>query len=111
VRKLCVQCRRPGYADDGERNLLGAPASEKLTLYYPQGCDACGHTGYRGRTGIYELMVVNDEIRHLIHDSQGEQALRKAAREYGMRSLREDGIAKVMAGETSLEEVLRVAQG
>jgi general secretion pathway protein E len=110
VRKLCLQCRRPGEADEGERQLLDITKGGPLILYYPQGCEYCGHTGYRNRTGIYELMVVNDDIRHLIHDSQGEQALRKTARQYGMRSLREDGVAKVIAGETSLEEVLRVAQ-
>ena len=79
-------------------------------VYKSMGCDNCAHTGYRGRTGIYELMVINDEIRHLIHDSRGEQSLRKAALETGMRSLRDDGIAKVITGETSLEEVLRVSR-
>jgi len=110
VRKLCPSCREPRTADEGEHELLGLPADEPATIYHPSGCDACGHTGYRGRTGIYELMTVTDAIRHQIHESQGEQALRRVAREGGMRTLREDGIAKVLAGETSLEEVLRVSQ-
>lgn len=110
VRKLCPQCRVAREADEGEHALLGLPADEPATLYHPDGCDACGHTGYRGRTGIFELLTVTEDIRRLIHDSQGEQALRRAAREGGMRTLREDGIAKVLAGETSLEEVLRVSQ-
>jgi general secretion pathway protein E len=111
VRKLCITCRQTHQADAGEHQLLGVPAQTPLTIYYPKGCEACSFTGYRGRTGIYELMTITDPIRHLIHDNRGEQALRKAARDNGMRSLREDGIAKVLAGETSLEEVLRVTQG
>jgi general secretion pathway protein E len=110
VRKLCPACREPRAADEGELDLLGMAHDTEAILYHPTGCDACGHTGYRGRTGIYELMVVSEEIRHLIHDGHGEQALRRTARNEGMRTLREHGIAKVLAGETSLEEVLRVSQ-
>jgi general secretion pathway protein E len=109
VRKLCLECREQHQADEGECNLLGMK-QDSITIYYPKGCEKCAYTGYRGRTGIYELMPVNDQIQHLIHDCEGEQSLRKAAREGGMRSLREDGIAKVLAGITSLEEVLRVTQ-
>ena len=109
VRKLCVDCREAHGPDEGERQLLGNP-SAPVTIHYARGCEACSYTGYRGRTGIYELLIIDDEIRHLIHDNHGEQALRKLAREHGMRSLREDGIAKVLSGETSLEEVLRVTQ-
>jgi general secretion pathway protein E len=110
VRKLCLECREPGLADEGELQLLGIRNAGPTTIYFPRGCEKCGNTGYRGRTGIYELMLVNQEILHLIHDSEGDQSLRKAAKEYGMNSLREDGIAKVQAGITSLEEVLRVTQ-
>jgi len=110
VRKLCLVCREQHNADEAEHALLGVPAGTAQMIYYPRGCEACSFTGYRGRTGIYELMIISEEIRHLIHDNRGEQTLRKAAREKGMRSLREDGIAKVLAGETSLAEVLRVTQ-
>jgi len=109
VRKLCTHCRQPHNADAGEQQLLGMQESP-LTIYYPGACEHCGYTGYRGRTGIYELMIVDEQIQQLIHDSQGEQALRKFARDKGMRSLRADGIARVIAGETSLAEVLRVTQ-
>ena len=109
VRRLCSCCQGQA-ADEGERHLLGLPPGEEATLFHPVGCEACGHTGYRGRTGIYELMTVNEDMRHLIHEGRGEHALRQAARENGMRTLREDGIRKVLAGETSLEEVLRVTQ-
>ena len=107
---VCPQCRQQHAADAGEHELVGAAKDTPLTIWYPGSCELCGHTGYRGRTGIYELMIVDEQIRQLIHDNQGEHALRKLARERGMRSLRTDGIARVVAGETSLAEVLRVTQ-
>jgi general secretion pathway protein E len=110
VRKLCLDCREQHLADAGERQLLGINDTSKLAIYYPKGCEKCRNTGYKGRIGIYELMIVNDKIQHLIHDSEGEQPLRNVARESGMKSLREDGVTKVLAGITSLEEVLRVTQ-
>ena len=110
VRKLCLACREATVPDPGQRQMLGIESRKKKTVYIPKGCNKCGNTGYRGRTGIYELMVIDDEIRRLIHDNQGEQALREAACGHGMRYLREDGIAKVLTGETSLEEVLRVSR-
>jgi len=109
VRKLCPNCRERRIADEGERELLGL--HDPSTVHYlPSGCEICGYSGYRGRTGIYELMVIDEGLRHSIHDSRGEQVLRETARARGMRTLREDGIAKVLAGVTSLEEVLRVTQ-
>ncbi len=110
VRKLCTVCRQPHLADEGERHLLGVTGKESVTIYYPGTCEQCGYTGYRGRTGIYELMIVDEKVRQLIHDNQSEQSLRKLARDEGMRSLREDGIARVHDGDTSLAEVLRVTQ-
>ncbi len=110
VRKLCVTCRKPHAANDAECELLGVTGNMPVTIYYPGTCEACGFTGYRGRTGIYELMIVDEAIRQLIHDNRGEQELRRLAREQGMRSLRADGIARVVSGDTSLAEVLRVTQ-
>ena len=110
VRKLCSDCREPRETDEGERQLLGISNTEAVTLYHPNGCEKCSYTGYRGRTGIYELMIINEAMQHLIHDQEGEQTLKQAARESGMRSLKEDGLSKVLAGITSLEEVIRVAQ-
>lgn len=109
VRKLCRACRAPYAPGASERRQLNGEAPPALTLYRAGGCEACAYTGYRGRTGIYELMVVDERLRGLIHDRRGEQTLRQAAREGGMRALREDGIAKALAGQTSLEEALRVA--
>ena len=111
VRKLCSACRIKHEPDAGQLQLLGGAPGAQPIIYKPGGCIQCGHTGYRGRTGMYELMVIDDDIRRLIHDNLGEQVLREAACRAGMRYLREDGFAKVLRGETSLEEVLRVARG
>jgi general secretion pathway protein E len=111
VRRLCPDCRRREPADAGERQLLGCGDGATPLLYRPHGCDRCGDTGYRGRTGLFELFEVDDTLRHMIHDGRDEQRLRAAAIERGMVPLREAGIARVLAGETSLEEVLRVTRG
>jgi general secretion pathway protein E len=94
VRKLCNACRRP---DDQGR-------------WHPVGCAECGHTGYRGRTGVYELMVADDPLRALIHNRASEKELFDSARSGGYRTMREDGERLVAAGVTSLEELLRVTR-
>ena len=94
VRKLCPVCRKQG--DDGH--------------WHPVGCAACSHTGYKGRTGVYELMVVNEQAQALIHNRGDEQALVAAARAAGLRSMREDGERLVRSGVTSPEEVVRVTR-
>ena len=82
------------------------PSEPSPTLYRP-GCDAGG--GYRGRTGIYELIVVDDTLRTMIHDGAGEQELERYARKF-TPSIRDDGLARVLKGETTIEEVLRVTR-
>jgi general secretion pathway protein E len=94
VRKLCESCKRQG--PDGH--------------WHPVGCPACGQTGYKGRTGVYELMVVDDELRALIHARSAEGELEAAARAKGLRSMREDGERLIAQGITSAEEVLRVTR-
>ena len=76
-------------------------------IYQPSGCDSCAHTGYRGRTGIYELVLVDDELRQLIHDQASEQAMVDHVRG-DAPTIQEDGRQKVLAGDTSIQEVLRV---
>ncbi|MCH3823210.1 ATPase, T2SS/T4P/T4SS family, partial [Campylobacter jejuni] len=73
-------------------------------------CPACNHTGYRGRTGIHELYIVDDAQRGLIHEGAGEQQLRVAAQRAGMKLMREDGERWVLAGQTSREEIIRVTR-
>ncbi len=118
VRKLCIQCRRPHALDAAERRLLrtarhlSASSSPEgfPMIYRAAGCTACRASGYRGRTGIFELLEVDDTLRALIHDRASEERLREHARRRGMINLREDGLRWVLAGVTSLEEVLRVTR-
>jgi general secretion pathway protein E len=96
VRKLCTSCRQP--------------QADGSAAWNPAGCPACGHTGYSGRTGVHELFVLDDGLRTMIHADGGEQALRLAARERGMRSLRQDAERWIQQGVTSLAEVERVTR-
>ena len=108
VRKLCVECRAPYEPDAAERAVFGRSAPERL--YRAVGCGACNFTGYRGRTGIYELLVTDDALRHLVHDTAAESNLREHAVKSGMVRLRDDGLRWVREGLTSLDEVLRVTR-
>ena len=108
VRCLCVACREAYKPSPAELALL--EGAEPDSLYRPVGCPACTHTGYHRRTGIYELLRVDDGLRRLIHDRVAEQSLRKYALEHGMHSLRQDGLRLVITGATSLEELLRVTR-
>ncbi|KHD23409.1 general secretion pathway protein GspE [Vibrio caribbeanicus] len=109
VRTLCSDCKEPYEADKETKKLFGLKKKEDLTLYRACGCEACNFKGYRGRTGIHELLVVNEQVQELIHGEAGEQAIEKAIREY-VPSIREDGLSKVRNGITSLEEVMRVTK-
>ena len=109
VRILCTDCRTPYQPDESECKLLGIPSDNPPTLYLPNGCDKCNQSGYEGRTGIYELVEVDDELKKLIHDGSGEHELEQYARKTSP-SIRADGIRRILAGETSLEEVLRVTR-
>jgi general secretion pathway protein E len=111
VRRLCLACRSAHAPDNAERRLLqGNGGSADVSLFSAVGCDACAHTGYQGRTGIFELLLIDDEARRLIHDRTAEADLREHALGSGMGGLREDGLRWVRSGETSLEEVLRVTR-
>ena len=109
VRRLCLQCRKPFVADATELRTLGFTPVDG-TLYSAQGCPACNLSGYRGRTGIYELITVDDDLRRLVHDRASEQTLRTHVVSRGMRSLRDDGMRWAGQGVISLEEVIRVTR-
>lgn len=109
VRTLCPDCKIPHTPSASECSVLGVAESPDLTIYSPGECLACNHTGYRGRTGIHELLHVDENIRELVHGGKGEQAIEKYIRSK-VPSIRGDGCDKVLAGETSLEEVLRVTR-
>jgi len=108
VRRLCPECRKPHQPDAAEQTLLGPHAA--ATIYSPVGCPACNFSGYRGRTGIFELFKVDEALRRMIHDGAGEQSLRDYLAAQGVASLRQDGMRRVASGETSLEEVLRATR-
>lgn len=102
VRRLCPACKAPCSV---EQELVGS-----IAAFRPTGCTLCAHSGYKGRYGIYELMLIDETMQHLIHDRASEQRLRDHALSMGMRTLRDDGIRWVRAGESSLEEILRVTR-
>jgi len=110
VRRLCPQCRRQYTPPPDTLRLLHLSEGDAASIpfYKAVGCDQCSHTGYRGRIGIYEVMRVNERVRRMIAQRTGEDAIREAALASGMLSLGEDGLAKVKAGVTTPEELLRV---
>jgi general secretion pathway protein E/type IV pilus assembly protein PilB len=113
VRKSCLACRRTDTPTPAAIASLGLTAEELAgaTFFRGAGCPACDGTGYHGRIGIFELLVLTDEISQMIHERPGATRLRELARARGMRSLREDGARKVIAGLTTIEEVVSITTG
>ncbi|MHC4482049.1 MAG: type II secretion system ATPase GspE [Planctomycetota bacterium] len=119
IRKVCPDCRQayePAPHELRELGLLSADAQISGSaggggkFFVGAGCDRCFQTGYRGRTGIYELMLINEEVRSLIYNRESAGTIKKAALEAGLQTLRMDGARKVVAGVTAIAEVLRVTQ-
>lgn len=108
VRKICSNCKVSYNAEMGEKKALGYPLEEELILYKGGGCDKCGHTGYKGRVGIYEILKITKSIRDLINKGATEEDIKSKAKDLGMISMREDAANKVINGETTVEEILRV---
>ena len=110
VRRICQNCAAPTEPDPEELRLLEADPKdfEGAELMKGRGCDKCGHSGYKGRMGIYEIFMVTEELQNLIFDNRPSNEIRDAARKTGMRTLREDGLRKAAAGQTTLEEVIRI---
>ncbi|MDB6027748.1 MAG: type fimbrial assembly protein PilB [Verrucomicrobiales bacterium] len=113
VRKICKRCGIPHTATDSELRTLGIDpaAAAGATVRKGKGCSDCNQTGHRGRMGIFEIFVIDDEARKLIYDKVPSSVLRSRAREMGMRTLREDGARKVLAGMTTPDEVIRATTG
>lgn len=109
VRTLCPHCRERCETNAEEKRLLALNEDDRSPIYRAVGCEECNFKGYRGRTGIHELIVVDDKVRELIHNGKGEQAIEKYLRKI-TPSIRRDGFDKVMRGETTIEEVLRVTR-
>jgi general secretion pathway protein E len=111
IRKVCPDCKQAYQPDDEELIRLGVvPGKTKPTFYRGAGCPACTQTGYRGRTGIHELLVLDDEVRRLIGNKADAAAIRQAAVSRGMVLLKEEAAEKIFAGITTTEEVMRMTQ-
>lgn len=114
VRCICNDCKEEHIPTEREMKMLGelgAKNVDKMKMYRGRGCAVCNNTGYKRRKGIFEIFQMSDDIQKMIFEQRPSSELRIAAREAGMRSLREDGLLKVASGMTSLEEVLRVTMG
>lgn len=109
VRILCKQCKRPHTPNAAECQAMGIPDENLPIIHEPVGCPQCNQLGYLGRTGIYELVVVDDVLRGLIHDGAGEHEMEMHAR-LSSPSIRQDGLRRILAGDTSIEEVMRVTR-
>jgi type IV pilus assembly protein PilB len=114
VRKICRRCAAPYTPTDAEFRALAidpAAIAAGASFMKGKGCNECNGTGHRGRFGVFEIFVIDDEARKLIYDRVSSSVLRNRAREMGMRTLREDGVRKVLAGLTTAEEVIRATVG
>ena len=115
VRRLCVHCREPYTPSEAQLNEIGLTtemlnSNEEYQVYRAKGCHECLGVGYSGRRGIYELLVVTDEIQKLVVKESDAGTIKRAAQANGMQTLREDGAHKVLLGVTTIEEVMRVTQ-
>ena len=113
VRRLCSNCKEPAELSETELRALRIEPGQirEAQVMKPVGCEQCRRTGYRGRTGIFEIFVIDDEVRHMINKRSATLMLRQRARELGMRTLREDGVRKILGGVTSAEEVISTTIG
>jgi len=113
VRRLCNNCKQPGELTETELRALRIEPGQlqETQVMKPVGCEQCRQIGYKGRMGIFEIFEIDDEVRHMINKRSSTLMLRQRARELGMRTLREDGVRKVLAGLTSAEEVISITIG
>jgi type II secretory ATPase GspE/PulE/Tfp pilus assembly ATPase PilB-like protein len=112
VRTICEACREPYRPEPELLREVGYPVEElgRTTFYRGRGCEECRFTGFKGRTGIYEILVMSEALRPLVIERAPSTKIKQAACARGMRTLRDDGWAKVQAGRTTVEEVARVTQ-
>src|SRR5204863_433305 len=109
VRRICTQCREK-YVPTGDvmQDLDLTPENiAGKTFFRGKGCDACNNTGYKGRVGLFELMILNDDLRDMIMRSASRDELRDAARSFGMVTLRDAGMDAAYEGRTTLDEIIR----
>ena len=113
VRKLCQKCKAPVELTEKQARGLNIDLSRVIpgSVMGPVGCDVCRKKGFKGRMGLFEVFKIDDEVRHMINENLTTPQLRRRARELGMRTLREDGVRKVLSGLTSADEVISVTMG
>jgi general secretion pathway protein E/type IV pilus assembly protein PilB len=113
VRKICKKCKHPYTPDPRELRSLNITAQQASSASFAKGagCENCNGSGYRGRAGIFEIFVSNDELQRMIYENAGTSRLRDKARALGMRTMREDGLRKVLTGMTTIEEVVSITVG
>jgi type IV pilus assembly protein PilB len=107
VRKICPHCCKQYEAEDWEKNFLHVPAERELLLQRGEGCEKCGFIGYKGRMAVQEVLPITEQITGLILHHDSEAMIQEAARQHGFISLKQDGIDKVMAGYTTVAELIR----
>ncbi len=113
ARKLCERCKETFVPEERELIEAGYPRDdlpEHGEFFRPVGCGSCANTGYRGRVGLYEVMLMSEEIERLTVDRASAEIVKNVAVEQGMRSLRDDGLEKARTGVTSIEEIARVVK-
>jgi type IV pilus assembly protein PilB len=109
VRTICKKCRTPFEPTESQLALLNLSPHDigDKVFYYGRGCSVCNDTGYRGRKGIFELLVINEALRALINERAPTIVMRQKAVELGMVTLREDGLRSIFDGDTTIEEVVK----
>jgi general secretion pathway protein E len=111
VRVVCRECRQPFQAGPIELQQLGlSDADGPVNIYKAKGCEACSNTGYSGRKGIFELLVLTDSVRDQVMARSDASRIKQQALREGMHTLRQDGVRKILSGLTTMEEVFRVTQ-
>ncbi len=109
VRRLCPACKKPIQADADEKKLMNIPEDQEVTIYQPCGCPQCAETGYKGRIGVYEIMVMSPDLKRIISKKEGTEKLKEQALKEGMKTLRMSATEYVLDGTTSFNEMLRVS--
>ena len=109
VRRLCPECKRAVAANEEQKAFMGVEPDKKVTIYEPCGCSKCGHTGYKGRIGVYEIMKITPALKNIISKRKGADTLKEKAMEEGMRTLRMSGTDYVLDGTTSYSELVKIS--
>lgn len=108
VRRLCPHCKEGKKAEIGEKQALGISVEQEVTVYKSVGCNRCGNQGYKGRVGVYEILMLDREIRNLINSGAKEDEILEMSKNNGMKVLKDDAVFKIINGDTSIEEMLKV---